>query len=281
MAVVTMALKAASAINCRQRGSRWPERQPNRHLSRAYDTPRVGGLATLAKPATAGRTSRQRRAALEATGAGDFIRERNEANTPTGVGVRVLGLQSACYCLHLRRRAFDRYPGFHPTHDAQKPCVARRAIRKTRAAVRRPHIPRCPEGSRRVGHHEVVGHDTDHAPVAAFDRHGAIDDPWIGAEGLPEVMTQHDDRFAAGRLPRRDRCRAFEFVRMKRAAKPWLTTIDVEETARNMRPLDRRAAVASPRVADTVIEEVIASNASFLATQSGPFLATALVGDSG
>ena len=26
----------------------------------------------------------------------------------------------------------------------------------------------------------------------------------IGAQGLPEVMTQDDDRLAAGRLPRRD-----------------------------------------------------------------------------
>ena len=59
-------------------------------------------------------------------------------------------------------------------------------------------------------------------------------------------MTQDDDRFAAGRLPRRDGRRAFEFVRMERAPKLWLTTIHVEETARDMHPGDRRAAVASP-----------------------------------
>ena len=33
---------------------------------------------------------------------------------------------------------------------------------------------------------------------------------------------------------------------MERAPKPWLTTIHVEETARDMHPGDRRAAVASP-----------------------------------
>ena len=33
---------------------------------------------------------------------------------------------------------------------------------------------------------------------------------------------------------------------MERAPEPWLTTIHVEETARDMHPGDRRAAVASP-----------------------------------
>ena len=106
------------------------------------------------------------------------------------------------------------------------------------------HVPRRPEGRRRVGHREVFGHDADHAPVAAFDVDGPADDLRIGAEGLPQAMAQHDDRFAARRLPRRDRRRAFVFVRVERAAELRLTAIDVEETARDVHAGDRRAAVA-------------------------------------
>ena len=95
------------------------------------------------------------------------------------------------------------------------PAFIRPTTRKNRASRGGPfgkrgprydvtHIPRRPEGGRRVGHDEVFGHDTNHAPVAAFHGDGPTDDLRIGAQGLPEAITQNDDRFAAGRLPRRD-----------------------------------------------------------------------------
>ena len=157
----------------------------------------------------------------------------------------MLGLQSACEHPHPRRCALDGHPCFHPANDAQKPGVARGSLRKTRA-VRHRHVPRRPKGSRRVGHGKILRHHANHSPVAAFNVNGPPDELRIGAEGLPQAMTQDDDRFAAGRLPRRDGHRALEFVRKERAPKLWLTAIHVEETAGDMHARDRRAAVASP-----------------------------------
>ena len=222
------------------------ERQANRNFPRARDTPRDGqagdvGADQQQQAKHRGKDEEQ----LQAARARDFIRKRNEPNTPTGVRVWMLGRHSAGQRLHARRGPFDGQPGFHPADDAQEPGVARGAVRKTRAAVRRAHIPRRPKRRLRVGHDEVCGHHANHAPVAAFHVDGPIDDLPIGAQGLPQAMTQHDDRFAARRLPRRDRRRAFVFVRLERAPKHGLTTIDVEETARDMHAPDRRAAVLS------------------------------------
>jgi len=116
---------------------------------------------------------------------GDFIRERREPDTPTGVGIRMFGLDSAGQRLHPRRCALDGHPGSHPANDTQETSFARRAVRKTRAAIRRAHVPRRPERRRRVGNREVFGHDANHAPVAAFHRDAPIDNLRIGAECLP------------------------------------------------------------------------------------------------
>ena len=99
----------------------------------------------------------------------------------------------------------------------------------------------------RVGRGEVFRHDANHPPVAALQMDGAADQLRIGAQGLPQAMTQHEDGFAARRLPRRDRRGAFEFVREERAAQPWLATIHVEEAAGDVHAGDRHAAVAAAK----------------------------------
>ena len=246
MTIVTIALNTLSAINCRV--TRLPPAPSARRIaiSLARPTPRaMARLATLAQTSN----SRQNIAAKTRRSSRRLVRAISSASGES----RTLqpALMSGCSAANPLASvciravcAFDGHPGFHPAHDAQEPGVARGPVRKARARYDTRHVPRRPKGRRRVGHHEVFGHDTNHAPVAAFYVDGPANDLRIGAQGLPEVMTQHDDRFAAGRLPRRDGRRAFVFVRMERAPKPWLTTIHVEETARDVHPGDRRAAVA-------------------------------------
>jgi hypothetical protein len=195
------ALNAHSAMSCRVT-QRWLRARVDRH-------PRAGGTTRDGQTGDVGANQQQQaehrrkdEEKLQTARARDFIRERKEPNTPTGVGVRMLGFQSARHCLHPRLGAFDGHPGFQPTRDPQEPGVARKSVRKTRAAVRHTHIPRRPKG-RRVWH-EVFRHDTNHPPIAAFHGDRPTHELRIGAQGPPEAITENDDRFAARRLPRRD-----------------------------------------------------------------------------
>ncbi len=137
----------------RDAASAGSERQANRHLPRAGDTARDGQAGDVgADQQQQAEHRREDEEELQTARAGDFIGERKEPDTPTGVGVRMLGLQSAAPASASAPSA--------PSRDI--PAFIRPTTRRNRASRGSPcgkrgpryddtHIPRRPEGAAASG----------------------------------------------------------------------------------------------------------------------------------